>query len=114
MLLKQNKCLNFWGEGHNKKYENWEKPGGGPQFIPDFTNVPDYETQEELDRAIARSLEKQKDNKIHELLQALYLIANMSEIIELVGDRLSPLGVVALGNVAEQAASILKLLEKNK
>lgn len=60
------------------------------------------------------NIERERIKKIEELTRSLRLLSQISEVLSDLDGHLSPLAITALGNMAEQATSTLKLLEKVK
>jgi len=108
-MLKQSMStnqINFWNEQNHSKRVNYS--------IESAKREPQGQglTDEQRQRMEAHKKEVEAKIKKENLLQALSLVSNTAEIIEIVGDDISPLALVALGNMAEQAKSTLKLLGK--
>jgi hypothetical protein len=108
-MLKQSMSTNqihFWNEQNHGKQLNYsiesarrESQGQGL-------------TDDKRQRMEAHKKEVEAKTKKENLLGALSLVSNIPEIIDILGNDISPLALVALGNMAEQAKSTLKLLGK--
>ncbi len=53
----------------------------------------------------------EQEHKRKELICSLTLLSQIDQMLPIVGETLSPLAVMALGNIAKQASSTLKLLQ---
>lgn len=71
-------------------------------------------SEEEKAELVKSGIERQRTKKIGELISSLTLISQITEVLSDLDGHLSPLAITALGNMAEQAASTLKLMEKGK
>ncbi len=112
MMLRQlvNTQCAFWNEQNHEKNAHYSiacaersRYSGSGVF-----------SAEHLKQKLEAEAKANRQRKKSELHRSLTLLSQAHEVIEALGEDLPPLALTALGNMAEQAASTLKLLERDK